>query len=473
MKLNQIIYTSIKNTMEHIRWIHSSLVEKLKNESEPEKRFARETNIAKRPDTNILRTGKIEIEGDDIVTELETDLARTRRLFEEKRPGKPLTTHLIFVDLILNPRPIVSTRDNVSCLRFRIIGRSHLFLKAKVSYTVGSQIYNNESYHSFDTNVDYFKSSFIALDPSTQKAYVSSERDKERTSILESMLSKHAAARITEIMSTDRVLRQFSYLDLGCGDMSITNSIADRYLPDQTFGVDVFNHPNEGKFTYGASTPHYVNAKNYLPFLNNMFSLITCFVSIHHFEDLYTSLKELTRCAKIGALLFIREHNVTNQATADYLELVHFIDEILREKKGLPDDYFSRYNRKETLVKILGFFGWEEIGTESYDADKNPQMIYHSLFILKERPEPRLVEGEREDILFIANASKEWERRRPIINHLPDRATLVKLTKKRLLYAPWTAQGRQFSDKDILNAYASSSDNETARRLVNLFSGNV
>lgn len=456
--------------MEHICWIYSSFADKLRIEPSPEKRLARETLVVRDSGVSEFRTGKIEIVGQRAILELKADLAKTEDLIKTRQKGGLLIGHLLFVDLFLNPKLVVSVIDNVTCLRFRIIGLPYLFLKVSVSHSDNSQTYTEENFYSFDVEAQHYQSRFPNLDPSAQRTYVADGRDKERVSTLDSMLKKYAGSRTTEIVSTVRATNQFSYLDLGCGDMSITNSVSNYYLPDQTFGVDIFNHSDEGKITYGTSTPHYVKAKDLLPFSNGIFSLITCFVSIHHFKNLYTSLAEMTRCAKIGALLFIREHDVKDQTTADYLELIHFVDEILREKKGLDSDYFSRYNRKETLVGLLSSFGWREIGTETYDADKNPQRIYHSLFILEEH---RASAGAPNDDSFFTMASKEWKSRRPIVNYLPDKETLVKVTKKRLLYAPWAVRERRITDEDIFAAYQTSTDEEAVTRLIDLFSGKM
>lgn len=112
----------------------------------------------------------------------------------------------------------------------------------------------------------------------------------------------------------------FFYLDIGSAEGRITEAVAEvlRLTKAQTVAVDLSDcrHP-------GASFTFVQADGSSLPFPDEMFGLITMFMSAHHFDDARAVFAEAFRVSRPGALLLIREHGRGDPSSSLYYDFVH------------------------------------------------------------------------------------------------------------------------------------------------------
>lgn len=167
-----------------------------------------------------------------------------------------------------------------------------------------------------------------------------------------------------------------TYLDIGCGDATISKAISESVKSKITYCADVIlpDIKDEKKDIEYLK----IDEKNpKLEILADCVDLITCLVSMHHFRNLEMMISEIDRVSKIGAYLLIREHDA-DSSLQPYLDFIHLI--YLAQKELDPATFYSSYYKKSDLQRSLENHGWKYLQTYSY-TNKNPQKIYHSLFI--------------------------------------------------------------------------------------------
>lgn len=154
------------------------------------------------------------------------------------------------------------------------------------------------------------------------------------------------------------------YLDIGSGNGIITKKIGNSFgfSDDNIYGVEISNwveKEHQKQETFVNTT--YISG-NSLPFENDSFEMISCIMSIHHFEYKNEMLTEIQRVLKPNGILIIREHE------HDYTkELKMLIDlehalfaTVINEKMDNEEKvnefwetYFGQYFSNENLKKDL------------------------------------------------------------------------------------------------------------------------
>jgi ubiquinone/menaquinone biosynthesis C-methylase UbiE len=167
-----------------------------------------------------------------------------------------------------------------------------------------------------------------------------------------------------------------SFLDIGCGNAEITDEIGQLLHITNVYGADVFptlkRDPSESKTQYHQVVDNQINL------LDHSIDLITCFMSIHHFENFPKMMTEIGRLLKPDGLLFIREHDVppTNGC---------LIQELNEKHKQFPDhsgpiNYWSRSDLHKELIDHYHFI---HLADSNYPKHiNNKQAIYHALYKL-------------------------------------------------------------------------------------------
>ena len=100
------------------------------------------------------------------------------------------------------------------------------------------------------------------------------------------------------------------YLDLGCGDATISAGIASELKVNKVYCADIIlpNDQKDENLTYLKIDENDIE----LEIEEKSVDLITCLVSIHHFKKLSNVIAEIDRVSKIGTYLIIREHDATS-----------------------------------------------------------------------------------------------------------------------------------------------------------------
>ena len=158
-------------------------------------------------------------------------------------------------------------------------------------------------------------------------------------------------------------------LDFGCGDGTITNNLKNILSEKYNISVDI---------VYGLDIIP-ADIINFVPSFdqveNDSVELVTCFMTLHHLEDLSGGLSDIKRILKDDGLLFIREHDVSPKN--DQLK------EFLVNKHLKYNDVYQNYYSKDELISRLESFGFEHLADSIYTpGTSNPQHIYHSMFKL-------------------------------------------------------------------------------------------
>lgn len=168
-----------------------------------------------------------------------------------------------------------------------------------------------------------------------------------------------------------------NYLDVGCGSGEITKEVSRALNIKNSYGADVENQ----------TCPNFILVQdNKINLPDNSIDLITAYVTLHHFSNYDGMVRELVRVARNNGLLFIREHDSSNEHQA-YLDMVHMIEAIGRGENMIDylRTFVSSYWSKNDLIKSLGEYGFDYVSERTYPSNiPNPQHLYHALFVRNE-----------------------------------------------------------------------------------------
>jgi len=162
-----------------------------------------------------------------------------------------------------------------------------------------------------------------------------------------------------------------SLLDIGCGDGTITAEIAMVFKIGTVYGADVQpDHP------IPQLTHYYQVINNQINLPDHSIDLITCFMSIHHFEQFEPMMNEICRLLKPIGIFFFREHDVP----ANNHQLIQQLNEKHRQfpDHSGPIHYWSRAHLREILTQRYHFV---HMADSDYPPHMhNKQAIYHSSY---------------------------------------------------------------------------------------------
>ena len=186
-----------------------------------------------------------------------------------------------------------------------------------------------------------------------------------------------ATERVSHILKTlPQGTRINSLLDIGAGNAEITDKIAKSLNVTSAMAVDQYKASEFVPLSNSIVTYAEV-VDTILPVPNNSMDLITAFMSIHHIKDTKKLFSEICRVLKPGGFLFFREHDVTDEKTAQRLDQVHlaYVQDA-KEHSIEPTYYWDRKKLQDYLTQI----GFQKVADSDYDYKNNSQNIYHSLY---------------------------------------------------------------------------------------------
>jgi len=145
------------------------------------------------------------------------------------------------------------------------------------------------------------------------------------------------------------------FVDIGCGDGSITSELVKIYKFKKSICVDVENwfdtYTNKNTnielvITDGKT----INIKD------NSVDVILCNHVLHHIENLDIMLDELARIMKKDGILIVKEHNCYYKELSYVIDIYHALFELVFKKiqnDKFTENYYSNYlSDKELYTKL-------------------------------------------------------------------------------------------------------------------------
>jgi DNA-directed RNA polymerase II subunit RPB2 len=224
----------------------------------------------------------------------------------------------------------------------------------------------NRSYLSISTHKNIFNNKFIKK---TVIEYNKSRSIKRVNDVIE-LLPKSASIK--------------SFIDIGADDGSITKALAEYFnVPKyEAYGLNVVDSPFITEETLEkVSMIKYVSRNNTgLP--DESVDLVMMNEVLHHVHEIDRThlLKEIYRILKPGGYIFLREHDLSEDNTIEFiqfLQLVHGAYIMIRDEDY--NDYYSEYFNFEYLRSLMKNLKFRFINKTEVDT-KKLQRVYTTLF---------------------------------------------------------------------------------------------
>lgn len=166
-----------------------------------------------------------------------------------------------------------------------------------------------------------------------------------------------------------RIVR--SYLDVGCGDCSITRCIGTKLGLDSESvrGYDI--DPHQDDYVQVTDNPDDIAPKSY--------DLITVFVTFHHANVVEMS-KRIAKWLAPGGIVLVREHDF--DGTPDhraFLNLIHMWVNVQSHDHADKDIGDIKYLSMSSLTEQMANVGLTRLRTVLYRGN-NPQKLYYAAF---------------------------------------------------------------------------------------------
>lgn len=225
---------------------------------------------------------------------------------------------------------------------------------------------------------------------------LNAEYNKKQHNTDTSSITKYRIdARVRDLAGilTDDMKSPKTYLDFGGGDGTISEGIA------QWLGVKKENAISADVESWLSGTQAQKQLKHItfntipkagqLPYKDGQFNAITCFVVLHHIEQLDDRIDELYRILAPGGWLLIREHDCRDNATRAIIDIYHNLFELVYNKapnyKQVLDEYYGEYKAKEQWHFTMRNAGFENMTNLKYPDIKPDDLlrVYYYVYTKK------------------------------------------------------------------------------------------
>jgi len=119
-----------------------------------------------------------------------------------------------------------------------------------------------------------------------------------------------------------------------------------------------------------------------IQFDDNSFDVITCTMVLHHMTQLEETLKNIWRVLKKGGYFIIKEHDVVNKEEKMYIDVIHFLYEMVATNKFNSRYYINfhhQYRSKNDFRNKIKNIGCEYIPNK-YENPRGSMKSYYSIF---------------------------------------------------------------------------------------------
>ena len=200
------------------------------------------------------------------------------------------------------------------------------------------------------------------------------------------------AKEILSVLKNNGITKQKGpYLDIGANDGKITSEVGkiiDLNKKD-IHGVDIKQWVGSDNIIDENINKRinfkYINlsgdGKNIIPYRDNNFNFITILQALHHFENLYDMMGEISRVCKKGGIVLIREHNAEKISTHKLIDIEHLLYGIISDNLSIElykNNYYGKYRTMNEWDDIFNNYGFSCL----YKQHKNnPTKHYYALYI--------------------------------------------------------------------------------------------
>ena len=189
--------------------------------------------------------------------------------------------------------------------------------------------------------------------------------------------------KVSEIIQKNKItFNNKVFVDIGCGDGSITKQFCQKYNFDKCICVDIDNWLD----TYTSQKEKGIELvirksnENIINLSNDFADVIMCFHSLHHMANLHETLQEIARITKKNGLLIIKEHNVYYPDASYMIDIYHAIYELVFKDNNYEKfnkEYYSQYFSDKETYSFLKKLGYEII---NYTYDGGPLKNYIAIY---------------------------------------------------------------------------------------------
>jgi 2-polyprenyl-3-methyl-5-hydroxy-6-metoxy-1,4-benzoquinol methylase len=191
-------------------------------------------------------------------------------------------------------------------------------------------------------------------------------------------------ARIRDIEKYSALIDKNSidtYLDVGCGDGSITAAIGHslfKLKKDNIIGIDVdewAGHEHASSVD-DSITFRKIETPGVFPVESHVIDIMTINMVLHHvpYEAMEQTMSEIVRCLKPTGTIFLRDHDSPNHMVDSLINIEHGIFEVALEQLSTGDKfqstYYGKYRPMRDWVDLFGAFGFSPIGNAIVRKDK-------------------------------------------------------------------------------------------------------
>lgn len=175
-----------------------------------------------------------------------------------------------------------------------------------------------------------------------------------------------------------------TYLDIGTGDGVNPTTIMHKLNLNEKkiYCTDVPD--NEFNFTFKGQCKYTIFDGRNLPYEDNFFDLITCFMVLHHVKYLDDLLINIKRVLKNGGYLLIREHD-SNKNIKSFLYVEHDVYNYLVDNNSIDDEWgkeYSNFMSFDKLKNIIENIGFKLIRKDNKQFKNNIGNNYYALYQL-------------------------------------------------------------------------------------------
>lgn len=265
------------------------------------------------------------------------------------------------------------------------------------------------------------------------------------------------------------------YLDLGCFKGEITTAVGKHFNLNkhQINGLDINDYPKNDDINDKMTFTLYDG--NTIPFSDNSFDLITCFMLLHHIppSKLDNLIKELSRVMKPGGILLLREHDVHDKEydmDKNMLDLLHeYYDHVLNTSENEQWHEIETYYHSEKYWSnklISNGFKYHCNSKIIKNARYNPFYNYIYSYV-KVDQQPKLYQTTLDRILKDDAPEEQYYRRSREVKHF------IHWGQRKLLLSEIEFLTLFISDHDeknnIVVIYAGAADGKHIKFLSSLF----